>query len=229
MNKVITLPIADLVEDLEVYPRHAVDDQHVRNLALALEAGCDLPPVVADAKSKRIADGWHRVRARKRVHGPGAAIEVELRAYASEAALVEDAVRLNSAHGRKLDVMDLTRAILMLERHGVPMGRIALAVHVPEGRVEKLRLKVARATVTVDGTVPGSQTVVLKRPVAHLSGRKLTNEQARAMDSMPGTSFLLLAHQLRTAMATALVNREDMRLMDGLRELKKELEKFLAA
>jgi len=228
MSGPVTLAIAELVEDLAVYPRHAVDDSHVAALAQAIEAGHDLPPVVACVRSKRIVDGWHRIRARRRVHGVSATVDVVLKEYQSEADLVEDAIRLNAAHGRRLDAMDRTRAVLMLKRHDVPAERIALVLRTTPKVVKKLEVRVATATTHVDATVPGTKTIVLKRPVAHLQGRKLTREQAEAHDSMPGTSFLLLSNQLRMAMRTGLVNREDGRLMDGLRGLQEELQTFLA-
>jgi hypothetical protein len=222
-KRLVTMPLAELVEDLDLYPRHAVDDSNTRSLVLALEAGCELPPIVADAKSKRIVDGWHRARAYKRVHGPGATVSVELRSYASEAALFEDAVSLNASHGRRFDVMDQTRAVLMLEKYGIPLPRIALALHVPEPRCQALKLRVATAKITTRDTVPGTRFVTLKRCMAHLQNTVLSKEQAEAHDSMPGTSFLLICKQLTTALRTGLINLQDDRLVAALQELKEEL------
>jgi hypothetical protein len=225
-RKILTMPLAELIEDLSVYPRHAVDDSNVQSLALALEAGCELPPLIADQASKRIVDGWHRGRAHKRVYGPGATVRVELRTYPNEAALKEDAVALNSRHGRRLDVMDQTRAVLMLEKEGVPMDRIALILNVTAKRCEALRIRVADARVATAATVPETHKITLKRSVAHLQGKTLTREQAEAHDSMPGTSFLLIARQLATALRTRLVNLKDDRLLEALKELREELKKL---
>ena len=219
-----TLPLSSLVEDMELYPRHAVDDSNVRSLALAIEAGCELPPIVADEKSKRIVDGWHRARAWKRVHGPSAVVDVDLRKYKSEAELVEDAIQLNSAHGRRMDVIDQTRSALMLERYGVPMSRIAVVMHVTEERAKKLVVRVATAKTPNKGTVPGTQTVTLKRSVAHMAGRSLNAAQSKAHDSMPGSSFLLIAKQLTTAIETKLVNLDDEKLVSALRALRNALK-----
>ncbi len=182
--------------------------------------------MVADERSKRITDGWHRVRAKKRVHGPGASIQVELRKYKNEAEMVKDAIAMNSSHGRRLDVMDQTRAVLMLERHGVPMEQIALVMHVTEERVGKLRVRVANANTVATDTVPGTRKITLKRSVGHMAGKTLTKEQAEAHDSMPGTSFLLVARQLSMALRTGLINLDDGRLMDELKVLKMELDKL---
>lgn len=223
MAKIVTVPLCDLVEDMDFYPRHAVDDANVQKLAMALEAGCELPPLIADSKSKRIVDGWHRGRAFKRVHGPGATVPVEFRSYASEAEMLEDCIRMNSTHGRQLDAMDQTRAVLMLERAGLSKSRIALVMHVPEGRVDKLRLRIATCKVPTEATVPGTKIITLKRSASHLHGKTLTKEQAQAHDGAPGTSYLLLANQLKSAVQTGLINREDERLKAALIELRKML------
>lgn len=203
---------------MAVYPRHSVDDTHVNALAMALRAGVTLPPVVADLKSKRIVDGWHRVRAYRKVVGPQAAIDVDLRSYKSEADLLSDAVALNASHGRRLDRVDQVRAIHLLETAGVQRERIALVLHVPPARVEQLRVRIAVVERDYDGEV---ETIALKRPVMHLAGTELTKEQRAVHDSMAGTSFLLQAHQLREAVRYGLVNAEDEPLQVALTEYLK--------
>lgn len=224
MSTVIQTPLADLVEDLELYPRHAVDDANVARLALALEAGIDLPPIVADRKSKRIVDGWHRGRAYRRVHGNGATVPVEFRSYPNEAALVEDAIHMNATHGRPFDEMDRTRAVLMLERLGLKPERIATALSCPVEKVEKLRLRVATANATVDATVPGTRKVTLKRPMAHFAGKTLTRPQAEAHDRAPGTSYLLVARQLLDAVRLNLYAPDDEKIGKAFKELRKALQ-----
>lgn len=226
---IIATPIAEAVEDMSLYPRHAVDDAHVAALAHALESGAQLPPPVVCAKSKRIADGWHRIRAHRRVFGPEAVIDMEHVTYDSEDALLFDAVARNSAHGRKLDRIDQTRCAVMMQRRNFSAIQIAAALHVPEQRVEKLVVKIARARANSAGAVPGTNTVVLKRPVVHLADKLLTERQSRAMSSMPGTSFLLIARQLTLALSVELVDLTDERLVEQLRTLRDELDRVLAA
>src|SRR3989304_5097614 len=94
------VPLEELVEDFEVYPRTMVSAPHVATLCDAIQAGQNLPPIVADRKSKRVTDGFHRLRAAKRLKLEK--IECEFRSYKSEADLFADAVRMTSAHGRPL-------------------------------------------------------------------------------------------------------------------------------
>jgi len=221
------MSLSELVEDMELYPRHAVDNAHVASLVLAMESGSQLPPIVADKKSKRITDGWHRARAYARIHGPTATVEVELIDYASEADMIFDAVRRNSAHGRKLDSMDQTRSIHMMEKRGLQSIQIAAALNVPEKRIEKLRIKVASSRSSGIATVPGTKSITLKRSCSHMAGKSLTADQVKVHDSAPGTSYLLVSRQLREALRVELVNLDDERLVEELCALRDALNEYL--
>ena len=168
------LPIAKLVEDMSIYPRHEIDMQHVGGIVQALEAGGQLPPIVADKKSLRIVDGWHRCRAYKRFLGSEGVIDVELRAFRDDKAIMLEAVNLNATHGRKLDRIDQVRIAVMLREFGIQTSRIALALHVTERQVEKLHIRIATASVESHGTITGTTNVALKRPVQHLAGTRLS-------------------------------------------------------
>ena len=219
-SKLTQMPLAELLLDNTLYPRHATDDHHVQQLAQALEAGATLPPIVADAKSKRITDGWHRHKAYKRFIGPTAVVDVELVKYTSDAEMVIDAVARNARHGRRLDAMDRTRSVLMLQNAGCNNVQIACALNVTEERVVKLTVKVAKAPKSSPHVVPGTSQVTLKRSVSHMEGMTLTKAQADTHAKLPGTSFLLPAKQICLALSENMINLEDVRLVAQLTELR---------
>ena len=97
---------AQLVLDFGLYPRNNVDEHNVKNLVDALAAGTELPPVIIDRKSKRVVDGFHRVRAHLRLFGDNAEIDVITKNYKNDAELFLDAMRYNASHGAKLDTCD---------------------------------------------------------------------------------------------------------------------------
>jgi hypothetical protein len=131
--------LAELVEDLSVYPRQNLDDVHVRDLFLALEAGADLPTIVAEHQSLRVVDGWHRLRALQRKYGPEHEDEVEVVEYENEVELFLDAVRRNATHGRKLATADKIRAAVVLRRMGCDdTEELASALAMPIARVRVL-------------------------------------------------------------------------------------------
>lgn len=224
-----TMPLAKLVEDFSIYPRHAVDDGNVSSLANALKSGATLPAIVVEKKSNRIVDGWHRARAYRRVLGPEAAVDVEEIEYPSEGELLKDAVRRNSAHGRKLDTIDQVRAMTLCQERGISLQDVAIVLHIPEERLQKLSVRLATAEKSGPGTVPGTLTVALKRPVAHMAGEILSPEQMEAHGRAPGVSYLLLVTQLRDALGNGFINTDDERLMMALRGLADDLARFLKA
>lgn len=222
----MSLPLAELVEDMAIYPRHAVDESHVSKLCKALEAGETLPPVVADEQSKKLTDGWHRTRAYRRVLGAGGVIDVELRQYKNDGEMLLDAIAMNASHGRALDKVDTVRCVVLAQKAGIEIARIAVALKQTVNEVQKLTVRVATVPSGSPGTIPGTVQVALKRPVQHLVGSQLTKEQAKAQASVPGTSYLLLAHQLYDAIHLGLANQADGRLMEALRKLRDELNRY---
>lgn len=138
-----TVPLAKLVEDTSIYPRHQVDDSHVRNLARAVKAGAHLPPIVVERSSLRIVDGFHRSRAYRKALGDEGAVPAEFRSYKTEAALLRDAVHLNSSHGRPLGSADQTRAALLLQEVGLGAEEIAVALNTEPAYVQRILVRIA--------------------------------------------------------------------------------------
>jgi hypothetical protein len=220
--------LSSLVEDMDLYPRHAVDDVHVSGLAQALEAGDTLPPIVIDEASSVIVDGWHRVRAYRRVYGPECQVEVEAKRFENRKAMILEAIRLNSSHGRKLDRTDMVRASVMAQQAGASIEQISFVLHITKERVRELRLRVAQVSASSEDAAPRTTFVPLKASVSRLfSGKRMTLEQAAAHRSMPGTSFSRLCLQIRKAIENNFLDMEDEPLMKELRTLHEALGRFL--
>ena len=223
-SKIVTMPLAELVEDMAFYPRHAVDSQHVANLVQAIHAGCQLPPVVADRESKRITDGWHRTRAYCHALGPDASIEVEIVPYPDEASMKLDAAAHNASHGRRLDAIDRMRCVVML-RIGIQRYADRLGPERARGEGVEVGCSAGTHQPAANGNITGTSTIALKRCVGHLADTRLTREQAEVHQSLPGTSFLLVARQLRRALETAMVDLSDEKLVEELKALNSPLRK----
>jgi hypothetical protein len=227
-SMIVSVPLADLVEDTTLYPRHVVDSVNVTRLVQALEAGATLPPLIADKQSKRLIDGWHRIRAYRKVLGPNGVVDVELRDYPDEGSMLLDAIECNAIHGRQLDKTDMTRCIHLSQEKGVTLVRVAAVLHITESVAEKLTIRVATVPQGSTETIPGTDQVALKRPVIHLAGTQLSEAQARAQPTVPGTSYLLITRQLADAVRLDLANRGDLKLMQALRELLDALQDYFS-
>lgn len=220
----VDIRVADLVEDLDLYPRTDVSSVHVSTLAAAIESGAALPPPVADRKSKRLTDGFHRRRAYLKVLGPDAVIQVRLEDYTSEAEMYRAAVAYNVTHGLPLQSFEKQKIALRLRDAGEDDESIAAVLQMTPARIEKICLRVA--TVTQDnGSI---RYEPLKNPLKHFQGQQMTREQAVAQKSAPGTSYLLVIKQVRDAVRHNLINDSDGRVIDELRGLAGDLAMYLS-
>ena len=192
----VKMALAELIEDGDLYPRHAVDTSHVSEIARAIEAGQAVPPPVIERKSKRIVDGWHRCRAYRKVLGRGGVIEVDARVYASEVDVLKDAVLLNSGQGRKLDQQDRTRSALMLERKGVPVEDIAVVLRTTEARVRELLVRVVLVRPKGGGEAERRPAKPVTYPAAGEQPREMTEEQYAVMASSNGHRTVQTVGQL---------------------------------
>lgn len=205
------IPIAKLVLDFNIYPRHKVDSTHVKHLAETMQAGHTLPPVIVDAKTMRVVDGFHRVRAARSLHGAEATMLCELRTYATEADVLADAIRLNAAHGRNLAPWDRARCIMLAEQVGLEGPRIAELLCV---RIESLELKkVTRFAEYHNEPVP------IKRTISHLAGQELTPQQVTANERAGGMTALFYVNQIISLLENDALDWSNTPLVERLHVL----------
>jgi len=217
-----TVKLSELIEDFDIYPRHSVDSAYVSELARAIQADVTLPLARVDKKTKRIVDGFHRVRAWRKVLGRGGEIEVDLRTYGSEQDLLKEAIELNAAHGRKLDQQDRSRSALLLERHGVTVKEIAVVLRTTEQRVQELiNVRVVLVKPPPAPEPDAKQPPPEKRPAKPVaypqpgeSPRELSPEQYRVMESSSGHRTAQTVTQLTRELESGLVDLS----VAGLRE-----------
>lgn len=224
-----TVALAALIEDMSIYPRHAVDGTYVGQLVEAISAGATLPPPLIEKGTMRIVDGWHRVRAARRVLGADGSLRVDVRRFDSPPDVVRAAVEANMTHGRKLDHVDRVRCAMLLGEAGFTRQTVALTLRMREEALPKLVLRVASAPAGSPDVVPGTTKLPLKRAAAHMAGTTLTARQAQAHATLPGTSLSLLARQLVSAVRNDFIDIRNERLLEALRELHTVLGEFLAA
>lgn len=212
MTKFKTMKLTDLILDFDLYPRNDVSATHVTALIDAFESGEAIPPIIVDAKSKRVVDGFHRYRMHDRLGHD--TVEVELRTYASEADLFADAVRLNASHGRSFDSFDRRRAVLKLADYGYTPEQIKAIVHMPAAKLEDV--------VRITATVPGGGVVVVKGGLRReLTGTHMTAARRDLNESWSGMNPAYHARQLVDLLRAGVVPESAafVQAMDELTEL----------
>ena len=197
---VITVTADELIFDESIYPRRTIDRSHVTALADAMTMGSELPPIVIDQRM-RIVDGLHRWKAHQRLFGESAKIQAEQNVYTNEAETLLAATEFNERHGLRLESFECTDVAIRLRNMHITPARIAIALHIPAEKVEKI-LIVRTATSTID--VHASKLIALKRSMSSLAGMELTPSQEEANESAPGASWVVHINQLNKALKAGL-------------------------
>lgn len=195
-------PVATLVFDAALYPRMEVSDYHVGEIVRAMDGGHQLPPVVADRKTKKLVDGAHRWHAaiRKGVEE----IACEFRDYENSAALFRDACLLNSANGLNFTARDKLKVIEVGQQFGLKELDFAMLLRTSESYIKAIMPRYA--TVQPGQRTKKIQKIPLKASTRHLSGKTITPQQADAIQgNAPGTSYLLVVRQLISALENDLL------------------------
>ena len=212
---------AALVLDFDLYPRNNVDPANIQRIINAMVSGIELPPVIIDRKSKRVVDGFHRVRGALRLYGDDAEVTVIEKNYASDADLFLDAARYNAVHGQPMDNCDRTHCLIVAERLGIGLDAIAGALSMPEDKLGQLKdTRVARGT---DGL-----SVPLKRTVMAFHGRKLTVRQQEANRKLSGMNQVFYANQLIELIESKMLDLDDESLIQRLAKLHELLGGVIA-
>lgn len=221
--------VADLKWDEDIYPRQAISRWHVTELIRALDAGQQLPPVVACRRTHRIVDGVHRHTAAVRRRQEW--IETEWRDYppgeAGERDLFADSVQLNSAHGLKMTSYDHLRVLSIAKRFALTEDDLVAMMRTTPDHLRALQPRFATLAEAREAA-PGlrRELVALKAGTRHLAGHEVTIDQARAIAGAPGVSYLLLANQLISGLRHGLLPPPGLHpgLWDRLDELRQLLD-----
>ena len=211
--------LSALVLDFDLYPRGDVDGHHVSEIAAAVSAGCNMPPIVIEKSSKRIVDGFHRWKAYRRLYDDEYSTNCIEKIYADDSELLLAAMRFNASHGRALTQHDKTHCILLAQKLNISSELVGEALNLTPKRIGKLK------TDRI-GTI-GSQAVALKQTIRHMSGRKLTKAQVLANEKLSGMNQMFYVNQLLTLLETDLIDTANIDLRSRLAGLQQAISDFL--
>jgi hypothetical protein len=221
-----TIALTELVFDATIYPRANVDEMHVKHMEDAMEGGITLPPIIVERRSKRIVDGTHRYHAA--LHRGLKHITCTFKDYQTEADLFRESVMLNTGIGLKLGGDDQLKVIQVSERLDLKEIDVAAMLRTSISHLRVIRNRFATVEEAIKG-VKESRKVPLKGSVRHLSGERITKQQATAIASAPGQSYLLSIRQLISAIENDLLPPRDKHpaLWNDLERLQQGLERLL--
>jgi len=216
------LAIGKLVFDFDLYPRSDIDTHNIAYMSQAEDAGVKFPPVVIDKKSKRIVDGFHRVKMYRQKYDDNHEIEIVEKTYGSEKEILLDAIRYNASHGKMLSKHDRVRCILQSEKMKLKIDVIASALSMTIEKVKELKIERV-GELRVGRTV---RSIPLKRTIRHMSGKRLTKRQSEVNESISGMDQKFYVNQLVMLIESDLINQNDKILLQRLHVLWQQLDEL---
>jgi len=218
-DKVMTVQVSELAFDYLIYPRHAIDSHHVREFADTMRAGTEFPSIVVENKTRRIVDGFHRVKATQSVYGDNATITAILRNYPTDKALFLDAAHINSAHGKRLASFDISHCLQIAHRLKIKDEEMAITLSISVDRLAKVQL-----TKTAFG--PNGQPFPIRRSIGHVGQQRLTKKQYAGADLMGGQSQVYCVNQVINAIEYNLCPMNNPHFLERLEVLRNLLVAF---
>lgn len=213
---------ASLVIDASIHPRHNIDSHPIRCIKEAEEAGVEMPPIIADEKTRRVVDGVYRLKAKILRLGDDAEIDVIFQRFKSTAEMFLEAMRLNALHGTQLDTCDHTHCLIVAQRLEIDIQLVAGALHIPADRLGELR-NTRLATAPKTGL-----SIPLKRTVArHFAGKTLTPRQVETNERSSGMNQSFYANQLIDLLEAKMLDLADEKLVERLSHLRELLDGVL--
>jgi hypothetical protein len=211
------IPLDQVVLDFDFYPRHEVTAHTIRDMAEARKAGVEFPPILLDAKSKRVVDGFKRVRLAKRCKDK--TISAVLKKYRSERDMFLDAMRHNAQHGQPLDAFDRAHCVILAGNLGISDADVAGALCVTVEKVNALRVKKSAKA--------GRLSIPIKRTIRHMAGKRLNKQQVDVNRKLGGMDAIWHVRQIVMLIESELIDRSDEKLEEELRRLHGLLDRFL--
>lgn len=206
---------SSLVLDMNLYPRHHMDELCIADYVEALKAGATFPAVIADRKSKRVVDGWKRTTATLRFGGDDAEIDVEFRNYPDEKTLLLEAIHLNAIHGERLTRHDQRRCVILCERLKIDGDQIARALNLTLDKLSVI------TTTGIHRDSEGRGVAAAKQPSMHLieQDRPITERQQDALKGLVGLRQTAIINQVIRLIEGRILNKKDERIMGALEKL----------
>jgi len=214
-----------------------MDDAHLERMRAALRSGREFPPIVVDEKN-RIIDGFHRRAMFEAERGIDFLVEVIVKKYSNDAAAIIDASRLNATHGKPLTVHDRTALIARCAKLKASMRALAAALGmkwsefkaIANGQVATVQHVYPQPRVrdVVDVVVEPAKRIIIKKTIAHMSGKDLTPKQVQANERLNGWQQSVYVDQMLILLESGLLNTDDESLMTKVRKMHSLLSDLFA-
>lgn len=213
-ERVELVAASELVEDDSIYPRCAVNGQHVEDLARAIGAGAKVPPIIACRGSRIIIDGFHRRHAYMMLHGERAEVPVIWRDYPNDKSVrLLASIEANAKHGLRLNRDDESRCIELAREFAVSTKMLAVHLQVNEEAVKNVVLRLESSPA-----VPGPSSERPRQPMT--AAQKMSYVQCDSLRKYAQSDGMLqCVTTLSVVIESGQFHGEDERVLEALWKL----------
>lgn len=223
------MKVIELVMDWKLWPRHEankLDSTNLSKLRDVLRAGREFStPIIAERKSLRIVDGFHRVHVLLDEVGDDAEADVTLKDYENEVAARIDAARHANSGSLQLTPKDRVHFALGMRRDRVPWPIIADALDMEVERCRKLVVR--RSVETEDGKIAVSAGAEALAEHLLATGKKADAEQEHFARSQSGSLPMMNARMLLNALRAYGSIEYDVKSIAVLKELAEAIREIV--
>lgn len=206
VKSIKNIAIKDIVLVKDLYPRENWNFQTAYGYSQAMLAGAKFPPITVALDKGRytLVDGKHRIEAKKILKLKD--IEAEVIVGWSPKDIFEEAVRINSAHGKTLTVFEKRNIALKLRNWKYSPNQISELISVPVSKLNNFISQNLVSAITGQVIVQGNKQVPETVPMIVKSGIKnavnQTSVDVNTIDSVQssvyaGSQFSLLKQLIK--------------------------------
>jgi ParB-like nuclease domain len=199
-----------------LYPRYKADRTTSRSYAAAMEAGAVFPEIDVDQHG-RVIDGLHRLNAYD-INGV-TNIPARLVRVRDDVDFFKRALAANAHHGHRYTQIDYAQMVLRGKDLGMTSNQIAEIVNVTPGFLDD----VVRSWF---GKNSDGELIPLKRSIAHMKGRTLTNDQVVANTKLCGWNASFLCTQVKLLLDNNLIDTENSAALLKVDELEESIRLY---
>jgi hypothetical protein len=218
--KTENIKISDLIMDWNIYPRHEVDRVRLGKYYDAMQAGVEFPPIIIDAKTKKIIDGFHRTEAFKKLKYDE--ITAEFYEFESDAEMVFWGISWNAQHGLTLSQYDQSRCLNIGRDYGLTDEQIANALCITIDKITKMEKSRIRINVNT------GRPVEIKRVLASITSETVTQKQINVQKPFNCMSAGYYIKRACDVLKHGLLQTNEVNIAD-VELLSKECAKWLKA
>jgi len=219
VNKILN--IKQIVFDEDLYPRTHTAWQTIYDYQQSMRTG-SIFPLITVAKYRNqyvLVDGKHRLEAMRL--NKEEVIKAEILIGLTKKQIYIEAVKLNSQHGRPLNVTEKVEIITNLETLGLNIKEISTVIGVPVDKLSKF--KASRITEDAFGV-----KIVIKPALKHFAkdGLVVSEEDVSEQSLIGGYNQIQLVSDLVLVFRNKWIDWKNQELMNRMKVLKIFMNKY---